>query len=69
MLFEGPSGSGNGERETRGPLLRNVSAAMIVLAAVAVSLRLLARKLFRTPILLDDVLIILALVSLFRDTP
>ena len=62
MLFEGPGAPGNGEKGSRAALLRDVSTVMMGLGTVAVFLRLLARRVSRSPILLDDVLIILALV-------
>ncbi|MCJ1396616.1 hypothetical protein MMC18_009507 [Xylographa bjoerkii] len=61
MLFAGPDGSIDDPNADKGPLLVNVSVAMIALSCVAVFLRFLARRISRTPVLADDFLLIAAL--------
>ncbi|MCJ1431485.1 hypothetical protein MMC27_000838 [Xylographa pallens] len=61
MLFDGPDGSIDDPNADKGPLLVNVSAAMVALSCIAVFLRFLARRISRTPVLADDFLLIAAL--------
>ncbi|MCJ1387010.1 hypothetical protein MMC17_010139 [Xylographa soralifera] len=61
MLFAGPDGSIDDPNADKGPLLVNVSAAMVALSCIAVFLRFLARRISRTPVLADDFLLIAAL--------
>ncbi|MCJ1418950.1 hypothetical protein MMC32_005301 [Xylographa parallela] len=61
MLFGGPDGSIDDPNADKGPLLVNVSAAMVALSCIAVVLRFLARRVSRTPVLADDFLLIAAL--------
>ncbi|MCJ1400076.1 hypothetical protein MMC11_003279 [Xylographa trunciseda] len=61
MLFAGPDGSIDDPTADKGPLLVNVSAAMIALSCIAVFLRFLARRTSRTPVLADDFLLLAAL--------
>ncbi|MCJ1475000.1 hypothetical protein MMC13_003660 [Lambiella insularis] len=60
MLFDGPT-AGDATPGDRGPLLANVAIVMSALSCLAVLLRIVGRKLSKTPILMDDILIVIAL--------
>ncbi|MCJ1288013.1 hypothetical protein MMC26_007366 [Xylographa opegraphella] len=61
MLFDGLDGPIDDPDADKGPLLVNVSAAMVALSCIAVFLRFVARWVSRTPILADDFLLVAAL--------